>query len=55
MFTTFYITKESHVQEHLFIISVLSTFCFVVSVVLIKNKHKTLMKKYKSASLEQIK
>lgn len=55
MFTTFYITKESHIQEQLFIISILSTFCFIVSVVLVKNKPKTLMEKYKSASLKQVK
>lgn len=55
MFTTFYIAKKIHIQEQFYIIFVLSTFCYIVSVVLVKNKPNTLMEKYKSTSPEQIK
>jgi MFS family permease len=55
IFTTLYITSARHILEQLFIISIISTFCFMVSVILVKNKPKVLMEKYKIASFKQIK
>jgi hypothetical protein len=42
-------------MRQMFIVSVLSTFCFVASVVLVKNKPKVLMEKYRLANFKQVK
>ena len=55
IFTTLYVTTPPRVLSQLFIISLLSTFFFVVSVVLVKNKPKKMVEKYRMVSFKQVK
>jgi hypothetical protein len=55
IYTTLFVTSVDRVMKQIFVISVISTFCFLVAVVTIKNKPKVLMEKYRMASLKQLK
>ena len=55
IFTSLYITSTSRVPRQLFIISIISTFCFLVTALVVKNKPKVLMEKYRTISCKQIK
>lgn len=55
IFTTLFVITPPRVLSQLFIISLLSTFFFVVSVVLVKNKPKKMVEKYRMVSFKQVK
>jgi hypothetical protein len=43
-----------HILRELLIVAMISTFCLVVSVILVKNKPKVLLERYKTISIRQI-
>jgi MFS family permease len=55
IYTTLFVTSVDRVMRQMFVVAVVSTFCFVVAVVLVKNKPKVLMEKYRLANWKQLK
>lgn len=54
IFTTLYITNEERIMKEMLIIALISTFCFILAIIMVKNKPKVLMEKYKTISIRQL-
>ena len=55
VFTTLYVDDVSRVEKEVLIIAIISTFCLIVTILLVKNKPKKLIEKYKTVTLKQLK
>lgn len=41
-------------MKEMLIIALISTFCFILAIIMVKNKPKVLMEKYKTISIRQL-